>query len=153
MQHRSLEQLKEVATIHPSRALTRAERLERWAALLEQRGGTVRALRGIEFVPCRERQVARDDDSALSVAFADPVLRAAGLAGDRYRDGVAFFELRDEDAHFILCSCHAGDTPAAKAVATRIRHAAKGQSEAALMLGLPLLVSTALGVGILLASL
>jgi hypothetical protein len=155
MQHRTLEQLKDIATIHPShgREMTRAERLDRWAELLEQRGGWVRALRGVEFVPWRERQTAREDDSALSVAFADPVLRAAGLAGDRYQDGVAFFALRDDEAHFILCSCHAGDTPSAKAVATRIRHAAKGQSEAMLMLGLPLLVTTALGVGSLPASL
>src|SRR6478672_7363780 len=100
MKHRTREQLSEVATIHPGvgPALTRAERLERWAEALERRGGTVRALRGTEFLPWPERRAMREDGSALSVAFEDPVLRAAGLRGDRYVDGTAFFELRDDEA-------------------------------------------------------
>jgi hypothetical protein len=155
MQYRTIEQMRQVAAIHPSvgRTMTRAERLERWAEALERRGGRVRALREIEFVPWSERRARREDSSALSVAFADPVLREAGLTGDRYEDALTFFELRDDEAHLILCSCHAGDTLSARAAAARVRHAATRQREVALGLGLPLVLIGSTVVGVMVASL
>ncbi|HYZ61768.1 MAG TPA: hypothetical protein VE650_04885 [Acetobacteraceae bacterium] len=154
MKHRTIHQLREVATVHPAvgQALTRAERLERWAEALEQRGGTVRALRGTEFVPWPERRAMREDSSALTVAFEDPVLRAAGLGSDRYEDGVAFFKLRDDEAHLILCSCYHGETPPASEVAKRVRGVMRGPVDATLTLALPLLVSAGAAIGIALAA-
>jgi hypothetical protein len=155
MQYRTIEQLRQVAVIHPSvgRTMTRAERLERWAEALERHGGRVRALREIEFVPWSERRARREDGSALSVAFADPVLREAGLSGDRYEDALTFFELRDDEAHLILCSCYAGETPSARRVAARVRHAATRRSEVAFSLGLPLALIASTVVGVMAASL
>jgi hypothetical protein len=154
MKHRTLDELSGVAVIHPDvgRALTRAERLERWAEALERRGGTVRALRGTEFVPWPDRRAMREDNSALSVAFDDPVLRAAGLGSDRYEDGVAFFKLRDDEAHLILCSCYRGETPLASEVAGRVRSVMRARAETALTLALPLLVSAATAIGLVVAA-
>jgi hypothetical protein len=154
MQYRTIEQMRQVAAIHPNcRTMTRAERLERWAEALERRGGTVRALREIEFVPWSERRARRAHGSALSVAFADPVLRESGLSGDRYEDGLAFFELRDDEAHLILCSCYAGETLSAREVAARVRHAATLRRGVALSLGLPLVLIASTVVGVMAASL
>jgi hypothetical protein len=154
MQYRTREQLSSVAAIHPSadRAMTRDERLERWAEVLERRGGTVRALRGIEFVPRPELRATREDGSALSVAFGDPVLRASGLRSDRYEDAVAFFELREHEAHLILCNCYRGETPSAKEVAGRVRCATKSRCDVGLSLAMPMLVSVAAAVAALLAA-
>lgn len=65
--YRTLAQTRDVAVVHPSggRAMSRAERLERWADALERRGGKVRALRAMEFVPWREARAMRADGSAL----------------------------------------------------------------------------------------
>jgi hypothetical protein len=153
MQHRTREQLRDIAAIHPSHtpAMTRDERLERWAEVLEQHGGTVRALRGLEFVARPELRSMREDGSALSVAFADPVLRADGLRSDQYDDAVAFFELREHEAHLILCSCHRGERPSAKEVAGRVRSSINGKS-ADLSLAVPMLVSLATAVALILAA-
>ena len=53
---------------------------------------------------------ARGDDTPLSIAFADPVLRAEGLADDSYGAAKRFFGLSDGQLHYVVCSCHCGAT-------------------------------------------
>jgi hypothetical protein len=154
VQYRTREQISEIAAIQPGigAALSRAERLQRWAELLEQRGGCVAALRATEFLPWPERRAMRADDSALTVAFADPVLRAAGLASDRYEDGLTFFELTDDEAHLILCGCHSGERPAASDVAARARFVMRNRAVLPPSVGMPLIVSLTMAIGVIIAA-
>jgi hypothetical protein len=126
MRYRTLEQAKQVATIRPTAAprMSKRERLDRWAELLEQHGGALRSLYETEFAPWHRRRTMREDNSPLSIAYADPVLRGQGLAGDTYGDAVDFFGLSHGEAHHILCYCHCGHSISAELVATRVRHAA-----------------------------
>lgn len=129
MEHRTLDELRPFANVEQALPVTRRERLERWADLLEQDPTRrVRSLREIEFCTPAERFGMRADQSALSVAYADPVLRAAGLASDRLGDAIAFFELSEADTHRILCSCRHGFEREAGAIARIIRSAAKPAS-------------------------
>src|SRR5690606_33980612 len=98
------------------------ERLDRWAELLEREPDRMlRTLDEIEWQPKAVRHAMRADNSALSVAFADPVLRANGLASDRLGDALAFFEVTEHEAHIVLCSCHGGATMRAEDAARRVR--------------------------------
>ena len=106
--------------------LSRRERLERWAELLEREPGRpLRALHGIEYGTLYERLTCRADGSPLSVAYADPVLRAAGLEGDTIGDAAEFFGLSPEQLHSLLCFCHHGETLAAVSVARQVRALAR----------------------------
>jgi len=129
MEHKTLDELRDVADIQPSwlssRPLTKGERLERWAEVLERQGGRrLKTLFEIEYLSRAERAALRANDSPLSIAFADPRLRAAGLAGDTVGDAVTFFEVSEMELHNILCFCHHGDTMSADAAAARVRAAA-----------------------------
>ena len=80
MEHKTLEQIRQVADVRTHKPLSRRERLERWAEALERlNGARVRSLVRTEYVPREERDLMRIDNSPLSVAFEDPVLRAEGL--------------------------------------------------------------------------
>src|SRR3546814_13396884 len=79
--------------------MSRRERLERWAELLEQHPGSVGVLHETEYQPRFVRDALRADESPLTVAFRDPVLRFQGLTGDTYGDAVRFFDLSDSEAH------------------------------------------------------
>jgi hypothetical protein len=110
------------ATLLEAPVLSRRERLERWAELLERDPHrSLRALPRVEFVAERDRAGMRDDDSPIAVAFADPVLRAAGLEGDTFGDAQRFFELSWEDAHELLCDCHYVGRLDGETVARRMR--------------------------------
>jgi hypothetical protein len=75
----------------------------------------------IEWKSEAERRAMRADHSALTAAFADPVLRAEGLASDRLGDAMTFFRLSDPEAHFALCSCVYGRSMQADVAARRVR--------------------------------
>jgi hypothetical protein len=129
MEHKTLEEIRDVADVQPSwlgsRPLTKCERLERWAEVLERQGSRrLKTLVEIEYLPRAERAALRANDSPLSVAFGDGRLRAAGLVGDTIGDAVAFFEVSEMELHRILCFCHHGDTMSADAAAARVRAAA-----------------------------
>jgi len=129
MEHKTLDEIRDVADIQPSwlgsRPLTKCERLERWAEVLERQGGRrLKTLFEIEYLSRAERAALRANDSPLSVAFDDARLRAAGLAGDTVGDAVAFFEVSEMELHNILCFCHHGDTMSADAAAACVRAAA-----------------------------
>ena len=84
MKYKNLEQIAQEADVHPAVGMSRRERLERWANLLAQQPERrLCAIEGTEFGTRPERLAKRADDSPITVAFQDPVLRAAGLRGDR----------------------------------------------------------------------
>lgn len=122
MKYETLERMARDADVHPGPDLSRAQRLERWATLLEGRPERrLRAIEGTEFGSRRERAAKRADGSPLTVAFEDPLLRAAGLQGDRVGDGLAFFGLSHGEVHQLVCYCHHGLTISPPAVAARVR--------------------------------
>ena len=72
MEYRTRQQLQGLAAIAdaPALALSRRERLERWADLLARDPDRrLRSLHDIEFRPAAERLALRADGSALTVAF------------------------------------------------------------------------------------
>ena len=124
MKHVSLDSLQSIAgvTAEPTRPLTRAERLNRWADLLEQRGTEqLTTLIGTEHQPPTSRARMQAPNSALSVAFADPVLRADGLVDETYGAAKNFFAVTDWQLHDVICHCHYGATQSAIATSRRVR--------------------------------
>lgn len=130
MKHQTLEQLKTVAEVQPDQirpVMTRAERLERWAALLEKEPDRrLATLHGTEYQPEERRQSMRNAGSPLTIAFEDPVLRTEGLGSDTYGETKRFFELSDWQMHDIVCYCHLGETMRAGSAASRVRAAIDG---------------------------
>jgi hypothetical protein len=111
MEYKSVEQIRDLADVRVSekQPMTRRQRLERWAELLERDPERrLRSLGEIELKAPSERPLMRAPDSPITVAFEDPVLRAEGLAGDRLGDAMTFFEISEDDAHRLMCSCMNG---------------------------------------------
>lgn len=130
MRHQTLDRLRDTALVLPStpeaapeaHPLTKAERLERWAAALEREGDRqLRTLFEIEHMPRAKRRAMRADDSLLSVAFDDPILRADGLAGDTVGDVLTYFRIRERELHDIACYCHNGPSRSGRSAAARVR--------------------------------
>jgi hypothetical protein len=119
MEHRTSAELKGVAdVIHPQK-LSKKERLERWALALEKRRGVrLRTLRETEYRPAKEQSALRQENSPLTVAFEDPVLRSAN---DTFGEVARFFGLSHWQLHEVVCNCHFGETVASEAVAARVR--------------------------------
>ncbi|WP_299642770.1 hypothetical protein [Devosia sp.] len=132
MKHQRAEDLNTSAGIVAlSDAITildRREKITRWAAALDTHGGALNALRGIEYLPYAQRRAYRRGDSPLSIAFNDPVLRTAGLAGDTLGDAMDFFEISSDDAHQLLCDCHYRGSMTGRGLARRLRRFAAGES-------------------------
>lgn len=102
--------------------MSRYDRLERWATLLEREPASrLKPFFGVEFLSAAERAELQSANSPLTVAYADPVLRGAGLDSDRFGDGAAFFRLTRFQAHRVLCSCGYMGPMGATEVARRIR--------------------------------
>jgi hypothetical protein len=105
-----------------SYAMSRTERLERWAEVLEQAPmQNLTPFRDVEFLLPQTRTGLHTANSPLAVAYNDPVLRREGLPSDRFGDGADFFELSPHQAHRILCSCGYFGVMRASEVARRIR--------------------------------
>jgi hypothetical protein len=132
MQHRPLDEIKNEATViavapqshEPSRVLRR-ERLERFAAVLERHDGPVKLFSQIEYLPETERLLLRSDESPLTIAYRDPVLREQGLASDCLGDAIAFFDLTQREAHQVLCDCHFSGAVTPGMMAARVRSIAR----------------------------
>src|SRR3712207_6254955 len=108
MRYRPYDEISSIADVRvrPSVPMTRQERLKRWVEALERDPDRqLSSLDEIEWQPLAHRRAIRADNSALTVAFEDPLLRAEGLASDKLGDGGDFFELSPGEAHFALCSC------------------------------------------------
>ena len=129
MKHQSLDDLAPIAEIVPfgleSKTMSRSERLGRWAAALERHEGRLTPLQRVEVLPTEVRATARADGSPVEVAYRDPILRAEGLAGDRFGDAMEFFALTHSEAHHVLCDCHYHGTMTGKAVASRLHSYAR----------------------------
>jgi hypothetical protein len=122
MEHRTSAELEGFAAVIRPQKLTKKELLERWALALEKRkGARLRTLRETEYKPAKERSALQQENSPLSVAFEDPVLRSAGLTSDRFGEVAHFFGLSHWQLHDLVCNCHFGETVAAEAVAARVR--------------------------------
>jgi hypothetical protein len=133
MRHTTIEALGEVAKVYPEQPRTapmsREERLARWAEILDGLGTQrLSTLHGTEYEIGAAQTAMREENSPISVAFKDPVLRAEGLAGDTYGDAKRFFELTDWQLHDILCHCHYGREMSAATAAARVRSAMAGPS-------------------------
>jgi hypothetical protein len=140
MEHRHVDQLRSVADVDaalPTGMLSRREKLERWAAVLdEEPERQLSSLGEIEFQPVAARGSLRADRSPLAVAFADPVLRSQGLKSDRLGDAMAFFDLSENQTHRLLCSCMNGQSIRAGTAARQIRAIAKGTRHTLMAVGL-----------------
>jgi hypothetical protein len=103
-----------------------SERLERWAELLGRyRDGELELLTDTERLETPLRASLRLNKSPISVAYADPQLRAQGLAGDSYGDAYTFFGVSHETLHDIVCHCHYRSSRASSTeVAGRVRRVA-----------------------------
>src|SRR5262245_28499405 len=133
MEHRALDELKPIASLarvpSPSKEETRRARLFRFADVLEAHRGPTRLFRGLEYLHRGDLIALREDNSPLSIAFADPVLRAQGLTSDHFGEAVAFFDLSSREAHHVLCDCHyAGSKVSSQIIAARVRAVAKQPS-------------------------
>ncbi|WP_168879013.1 hypothetical protein [Rhizobium sp. P28RR-XV] len=126
MKHHALQEIRSVAKVNLEYPyplpVARRDRLERWAQLLERcEDQALSTLHETEYQSAKERAIMRADNSPLSVAFADPVLRAAGLAGDSYGEIRQFFGLSHNQLHRLVCYCHFGATVNASAAAKNVR--------------------------------
>lgn len=124
MKHQTLDQLQAVAEVgerYPD-ILSRVERLERWAKCLEANPARqLFTLHETEHQSTKVRDEMRCDDSPISIAFKDPVLRASGMANDTYGEAKRFFELTDGQLHDVICYCHFGETLKAATAARNVR--------------------------------
>lgn len=127
MEHKPVDTLRGVAEVHEFKQgfLSRRDRLERWAELLErQPKRRLRSLGEIEFTPEEKRPELRSDESPITVAYEDPILRADGLRGDRLGDAMEYFDLSERSAHRLLCSCMNGWSMEAGVTARKVRRIA-----------------------------
>ena len=131
MKHQTVEQVRTVAAVHNEAMslMSSQERQEHWARLLEQEPDRrLNTLYETEHCIPRSRETMRGDNSPISVAFADPILRAQGLMDDTYGQAKRFFSLSNRQMHGILCYCHFGETMAARAAAQAIRRVIAAES-------------------------
>lgn len=126
MEHKSYEELANVVHLYdsglPTQVMPREERLQRWVSLLKQQADrTLTTLNQTEDWPIQVRDAMRADNSAITVAFEDRTLRAAGLLGDTYGDAKRFFGLSDWQLHSVVCYCHHGVTIPAGVAARQVQ--------------------------------
>jgi hypothetical protein len=125
MEHKPLVELQAIADIRFPEApttMTREQRLERWIGLLQSDPERkLRSLHEIEHLSVACRRECRADNSPLTVAYEDPILRSAGLKSDRVGDCTDFFGLNDEQMHHAFCSCHVGIRLSGRDAAQRLR--------------------------------
>src|SRR5688572_4041389 len=109
MEHKTLAELERAAETTQI-PLTRTERLQRWSEALAKLGpARLNSLLRTEYVAPEALAQVRADNSPLSVAADDPVLRVAGLKGDTFGESMRFFELSEHELHRIVCYCHYGE--------------------------------------------
>jgi hypothetical protein len=136
MKHRTSAELEGFAEVIRPQKLSKKELLERWTLALEKRkGARLYTLRETEYKPVKERSALQQENSPLTVAFDDPVLRSAGLASDKFGEVARFFGLSHWQLHDVVCNCHFGDTVAAEVVAARVRRLATRSSFATFATG------------------
>ncbi|MCV9966756.1 hypothetical protein OIU34_33315 [Pararhizobium sp. BT-229] len=131
MKHHNLDQLQTLAKIDQDypQLMSHEKRLQRWIELLEADPSRVLStLHETEYLPQTKRDALRCNNSAISIAFNDPILRAAGLQSDTYGEAKRFFELSDRQLHRIVCDCQFGAIVSTAKVARfiRVKHVERG---------------------------
>jgi hypothetical protein len=125
MKHQSRDELGRVAELSHGRSrsetMSHEDRLRRWVQLLKEHPGRLLGtLYETEYRLPAVRNAMRCENSAISVAFEDPLLRADGLQGDTYGDAKTFFGLSDRQLHLVVCYCHNGTDMHAGTAARRL---------------------------------
>jgi hypothetical protein len=127
VKHHTLEELQNlgaVEPVYPHPLVSRDARLTRWADLLDMVSNSrLSTLHETEYQPAITRRALRADGSPISVAFKDPMLRAAGLENDTYGEAKRFFELSDRQLHHVTCYCRFGETVTGAEAARQVRAA------------------------------
>lgn len=123
LSHAEVEALN---TASPVVTMTRVEKLERWATLLERYKFGIVMAHNLEFLSQNMRDAASWGASPMGVAAADSVFQDAGLKGETIKDVKDFFEISDEDVHAFSCNC--GGVQTGAQMAGRIRAIARGHS-------------------------
>ena len=125
MEHKPLVELQAIADVRfldTQYRMSREQRLERWIGLLQaDPERKLRSLHEIEHLPTASRRECRAENSPLTVAYDDPILRSAGLRSDRVGDCTEFFGLSDRQMHHAFCSCHVGARLTGHQAAERLR--------------------------------
>jgi hypothetical protein len=123
MEHKPVLELQQIADLDFGFTLSdRDQRLARWSKLLlANPDRLLRSLHEIEHLSASDRRTCRSDDSPLSVAYHDPILRSSGLKSDSVGDCTDFFGLTDEQMHHAFCSCHTGAKLTGAESAARLR--------------------------------
>jgi hypothetical protein len=123
MRHQPLEEiLAQAAVIETAPTLSRRARLARWAVVLKRADQRLlEPLRFVEFYAPAARARLRGEQTPITLAYADPVLRDAGLAGDSLGDAQTFFGLTDDETHFIVCDCRWHGRMTGSRAARRVR--------------------------------
>lgn len=126
MRHQSLNAVHQHADVRGpaprTEALTTTQRRERWADILHAHGKTMlNALEGTEFRDPVSRAAMRRDNTPLSLAHADPLLRADGLVDDSYGEAKRYFGLSDVELHHVVCDCHVGARMSGSTASGRVR--------------------------------
>jgi hypothetical protein len=111
-------------------ALTRKEKLLRWADLIQAETRPFFIFHMVENwnwvqmgLPMASHAYPAGCVTAFALAGADPVFRAAGLAGDSMTQSMKFFDLSQLDIHEFSCNC--GGTLTGTQMADRVRHLAE----------------------------
>jgi hypothetical protein len=130
MKQQTLDQLRSIADVRDEpvhEVMSRTQRLERWAELLEKNPHrALTALGGTEYMPLDMRHLMRSDGSPITIAYDDPLLRAEGMQNDTYGEAKRFFQLKDRHLHEIVCDCRAGSVMQASRAARHVRAAIGG---------------------------
>jgi len=124
MKYAPLKEVEALASVAPADApaMTRRERVLRWASVLDaEPTRRLKPLMRVELYAPPQRDLMRRDDSPLALAYADPVLRRAGLKSDRLGDARRFFGMSDGEIHALVCDCRYGGNMRAADVARRAR--------------------------------
>jgi hypothetical protein len=134
----SKEELQALEAKLPT-TMTRAEKLERWASLIEKHNYLLYIFHRLEFKSLRDRDAQEQPGSAFAVAYNDPVLKDAGLAGQTVGDAKRFFEIDDQQLHAFSCDCSGQLTPGDMAHRIRqLKHADTRGIAASLMMAFTL---------------
>jgi hypothetical protein len=127
MLYKTIEEVRTEAEVFDPTRMSKREKLERWAVALEAKGeARLKTLTNVEYALPTHRAPMREDNSPLSIAASDPVLRAAGLKDDTYGEAMRFFDLGHGAMHKVVCRCHLGSYVGADRMAQRIRRMAAG---------------------------
>ncbi len=122
--HRPLSQAEIEALNTAVPVMTKAQKLERWAQIIDKSPIPLSTTHGLEY--CASADLLQWRNSPMALAAADPVFQDAGLTGTTVGDVRKFFELSNEELHSFSCDCHGSVSNAQ--MSQRLRNIAAGTS-------------------------